>query len=326
MRTKKYLILAALALVVMSCKEKEAEYDASGVFETTDVIVSAKGAGEILAFNVEEGQELTLGQEVGNIDSKQLSLKKTQIETAKAQNAAAKQQVAASKEATASKKMDVGPQVAALEQQVANLQREKARFEALFRDNAATEKQVSDIDYQIKTTQKQIAAVKAQYATTNNSIDKQGATFDAQSSQIDAQNSSVDAQISQINDQISNYKIVSPIAGTVLSKYAEVGEYAAPGRALFKVANIQDMKLRAYITADQLTKVKIGQKVKVYADQGTSGRKEYEGTIVWISTKAEFTPKTIQTRDERANLVYAIKIAVKNDGLIKRGMYGDVKF
>ncbi len=326
MKFNKLTFLALSTLFLVSCSSEETEWDASGVFETTDIIVSAKGAGEIKGLNIEEGQDVQAGEKLGYIDITQLQLQKSQAEASRKQAEASKRQTAATKDASSSKKMDIEPQIASLKQQIVNLQREKKRFEALFRANAATEKQVSDIDYQIKTLQKQIEAVRAQYSSGNSSIDKQGAAFDAQMNSIDAQQQQIDAQVAQINDKIVNYNIVSPIRGTILNKYAETGEYAAPGRALFKVADIQDMKLRAYITADQLTQIKIGQKVKVYADKGTSERKEYEGKIIWISTKAEFTPKTIQTREERANLVYAIKIAVKNDGFIKRGMYGDVKF
>ncbi len=327
MKTRNYAIVALAALLLASCQKEEASYDASGVFETTDVIVSAKGAGEIMALNVEEGQDVTAGTQLGYIDSKQLELQRNQAQASKSQAEASKTQTMATKDATSSKKIDVSAQVASYEQQIANLTREHDRYEALYRDNAATKKQVDDIDYQIKTLRKQIAAVRDQYSTSNTSIDKQGAAYDAQVQGINAQESQIDAQVAQINDKIKNYAITSPITGTILNKYAEAGEYASPGRALFKVADVTKMILRAYITADQLTRVKIGQRVKVYADQGTSGRKQLAGTITWISSKAEFTPKTIQTRDERANLVYAIKIAVSNpSGLIKRGMYADVKF
>ena len=182
----------------------------------------------------------------------------------------------------------------------------------MVKTNAATQKQLDDINYQIQVLEKQLSATAEQISSSNSSLSHQSI--------------GIEAQLAQIEDQIKNSIIVSPIKGTVLTKYAEPGEYAAPGRALFKVANVEDMKLRAYITADQLTGLKIGQQVKVYADQGKDDRKEYDGTVTWISDKAEFTPKTIQTRDERANLVYAIKVSVKNDGMIKKGMYGEVKF
>lgn len=283
--------------MLTACGDKDAEYDASGVFETTEVIVSAKGTGEIVSLNIEEGQTVKADQLLGELDMTQLTLKR--------------QQLNAGKDAAASRRLDTGRQVASLRQQIANLKSEQARFKALLNDGAATQKQVDDIGYQIATLQKQLAATNEQVATANQSIDGQSAGFDA--------------QISQVDDMMRQARITSPISGVILSKYAEKGEYAVPGRALFKVGDVSDMKLRAYITAEQLTGLKIGQKVTVYADQGTKGRKAYEGTVSWISSEAEFTPKTIQTRDERSNLVYAIKIAVKNDGLIKRGMYGDVK-
>lgn len=291
------IIPAVAAMMLTACGDKDAEYDASGVFETTEVIVSAKGTGEIVSLDIEEGQTVKAGQTLGELDMTQLTLKRQQLD--------------AGKDAAASRRLDTGRQVASLRQQIANLQSEQARFKALLKDGAATQKQVDDIGYQIATLQKQLAATDEQVSTSNRSIDGQSAGFDA--------------QIGQVDDMMRQARITSPISGVILSKYAERGEYAVPGRALFKVGDVSDMKLRAYITAEQLTGLKIGQKVTVYADQGTKGRKAYEGTVSWISSEAEFTPKTIQTRDERSNLVYAIKIAVKNDGLIKRGMYGDVK-
>lgn len=295
---KAIILIPALAVTMLTaCGDKDAEYDASGVFETTEVIVSAKGTGEIVSLNIEEGQTVKADQLLGELDMTQLTLKR--------------QQLNAGKDAAASRRLDTGRQVASLRQQIANLKSEQARFKALLNDGAATQKQVDDIGYQIATLKKQLAATNEQVATANQSIDGQSAGFDA--------------QISQVDDMMRQARITSPISGVILSKYAEKGEYAVPGRALFKVGDVSDMKLRAYITAEQLTGLKIGQKVTVYADQGTKGRKVYEGTVSWISSEAEFTPKTIQTRDERSNLVYAIKISVRNDGLIKRGMYGDVK-
>lgn len=285
-------------MALTACGNKEQAYDASGVFETTEVVVSAKAQGEIISLTAEEGQEVKAGQELGQIDVAQLELKREQLKSTKS--------------ATTSRKLDTNRQVASLRQQISNLQAEQTRFKALLADGAATQKQVDDIGYQINTLQKQMDALTEQMNTQNSSIDQQSAGFDA--------------QIGQVNDLLRQARITSPIDGTILAKYAEQGEYAAPGKPLLKVANVGDMKLRAYITAEQLTALKLGQKVTVYADQGKSDRKAYEGTVTWIADKAEFTPKTIQTRDERANLVYAIKVSVKNDGLIKRGMYGDVSF
>lgn len=297
MKTYQFLTGIMAAALLTACGNNNGDYDASGIFETTEVIVSARGTGEIMSLNIEEGQTVKTGQSLGQLDTMQLVLKK--------------QQLHAGKDAATSRKLDIVRQVASLRQQIANLQSEQARFKALLKDGAATQKQVDDIGYQIATLQKQLAATNEQVSTANRSIDGQSAGFEA--------------QIGQVDDMMRQAVITSPINGVILSKYAEAGEFAVPGRALFKVADVSDMKLRAYVTADLLTGLKIGQKVKVYADQGANGRKEYEGTVSWISSEAEFTPKTIQTRDERSNLVYAIKITVRNDGLIKRGMYGDVK-
>lgn len=296
---KAHLILGfGLSLALAACGDKEVEYDASGIFETTEIIVSAQTAGELTALTAEEGRTVEAGERLGCVDTVQLALKKRQL--------------SASLTATDSKRLDRKRQVAALRQQIDNLQREKARFSELLKADAATEKQVDELDYQIAILQRQQEATEEQINSSNSSLD--------------GQSSGIEAQLAQVEDQIRKSVAASPIKGTILAKYAEPGEYVVPGKPLFKVADISRMKLRAYLTADQLTTLKIGQKVTVYADQGKTDRKAYEGTVVWIADEAEFTPKTIQTREERANLVYAVKIAVSNDGLIKRGMYGDVKF
>lgn len=269
-------------MLCTACSNNDAQYDASGVFETTEVIVSAKGTGELISFHVDEGQNVSMGQELGSIDTLQFYLKKKQL--------------LSNISATESKRLNESRQVASIQQQISNLQRERKRFKELVKENAANQKQVDDIDYQIMVLKRQLAATSEQIGSNNSSLT--------------GQKGSIVAQIAQLEDQMHNSIITSPIQGTILTKYMEQGEFAAPGKPLFKVGNIHDMKLRAYITADQ----------------GKADRKEYQGTVTWISSKAEFTPKTIQTRDERANLVYAVKIAVKNDGLIKEGMYGDVRF
>ena len=298
MKIHQYICSVAIGLVLGACTSQEEQYDASGIFETTEVIVSAKGTGELQSFQVEEGQAVRQGEVLGWIDTLQLSLKDRQL--------------AASLLATESKRLDEKRQVAHLRQQIENLQREKERFTALLNAKATTAKQVDDIDYQIKVLQNQLVATQEQINSSNSSLSRQS--------------ESIQAQRAQMEDQIRNAMISSPITGTVLTKYAEQGEFAVPGKALFKVADVSQMKLRAYITADQLTQLRIGQAVAVYADRGTTDRKRYAGRVVWIADKAEFTPKTIQTRNERANLVYAVKIAVENDGFIKRGMYGEVRF
>ncbi len=287
-----------LVLLAASCVEGNKAYDASGVFESTEVTVSAEGNGKILSLDLQEGDRLEAGQIVGCIDTVQLHLSEIQLE--------------ASRRAVGSGRLDISRQIAALESQIGKQRQELDRFTKLEKAGASNRKQVEDIQAQIETLERQLAAQKESLNSSNRNV----------SGQADA----LEAQIEQIRDRIRKCVITSPVAGTVLAKYSEAGEFAALGRALFKVADIDNIRLRAYITADQLTTLKLGQQVRVFADQGSSGRKEYAGTLIWISDKAEFTPKTIQTRDERANLVYAVKIAVENDGLIKLGMYGDIKF
>lgn len=298
MRKNKIYCLCAAIATLMACSSGKKEYDASGVFETTEVIVSARATGEILSFNVEEGQDVKKGEVLGLIDTLQLSLRDRQL--------------AANQSATNSKRLDANRQLASIRQQISNLQKEKKRFTELLASNAATQKQVDDIEYQIEVLQCQLSATQEQIGSNNESIG--------------SQSRGIKAQREQTEDQIRKSLITSPINGVVLTKYAEQGEYAVPGRSLFKVGDIRRMKLRAYVTAPQLTTLKVGQKVTVYADMGDMESKAYDGVVEWISDKAEFTPKTIQTRDERANLVYAVKIAVNNDGMIKRGMYGEVWF
>lgn len=287
-----------LVLLAASCVEGNKAYDASGVFESTEVTVSAEGNGKILSLDLQEGDRLEAGQIVGCIDTVQLHLSEIQLE--------------ASRRAVGSGRLDISRQIAALESQIGKQRQELDRFTKLEKAGASNRKQVEDIQAQIETLERQLAAQEESLNSSNRNV----------SGQADA----LEAQIEQIRDRIRKCVITNPVAGTVLAKYSEAGEFAALGRALFKVADIDNIRLRAYITADQLTTLKLGQQVRVFADQGSSGRKEYAGTLIWISDKAEFTPKTIQTRDERANLVYAVKIAVENDGLIKLGMYGDIKF
>lgn len=298
MRTYKLIILGTMAAWMTACENANPEYDATGVFETTEVIVSAQGNGEIMQLAIEEGSEVSPNELLGHIDTIQLSLKR--------------QQLTATLSATESRKLDVNKQLASIRQQIANLKTEQLRYEKLVKANAASQKQLDDINYNLEVLHKQLSATSEQIGSSNSSLSGQSA--------------GIAAQVAQIDKQIEDCLITSPIKGIILSKYAEQGEFAIPGRALFKVGNISDIKLRAYVSAPQLTSLQIGQKVKVYADFGETDCKEYEGTVTWISAEAEFTPKTIQTRDERSNLVYAIKIAVKNDGMIKRGMYGNVKF
>jgi HlyD family secretion protein len=299
--TNRSLRLSVLTLLfsslLLSCNKSKNEYDASGTFESTEVIVSAESSGKILSLNIEEGQILKRNEAVGTIDSIQLYLKK--------------QQLLSSGKAMQSRRPNVEKQIAAIKEQISTAIKERKRVENLLRANAANQKQLDDVKSQISILERQLDAQKTSLETNN-----QGITDES---------TGVSLQVEQMEDQLNKCIILSPIDGTVLVKYAEVGEVAIPGKALFKIANTENMILRAYLTGDQLTKLKVGQKIKVYADFGASSTREYSGQLAWISSKSEFTPKTIQTRDERANLVYAIKINVKNDGYLKIGQYGNIK-
>ncbi len=293
---KKITLLIASLVLIASCGNKNGDYDASGTFEATEIIISSEANGKILMFNVEEGQRLQAGEKVGYIDSLQLYLKKQQLE--------------ANIRAVEARRPEVKKQIAAIEQQIATQINERQRVQNLLKANAANQKQLDDINASIELLQRQLEAQKSTLTITSSGITQDAATLEV--------------QVAQLEDQLKKCQIINPVSGTVLVKYAEVNEITMQGKALYKIADLDHMFLRAYITSDQLTKVKLGQTVKIYADYG-DGNKEYDGIISWISDQAEFTPKTIQTRDERANLVYAVKISVKNDGYLKIGMYGEVK-
>ena len=337
---KKLLLLAIGVLMVASCGKDKQDYDATGTFEATEITVSAELSGQLKSFNISEGQVLNNGVTVGQIDARQLTLKRNQLATNNEQLAAThgqldanKRQLAANKQATSSRQLDLKKQVAAIRQQIVNQQRERQRFTELLKDGAVARKQVDDIDYQLQVLKKQLAATEEQIASQNAALADQnkGITaqmegIDAQQAVVNAQQAGVRSQQAQIDDQIAHTFIKSPITGTVLEKYAEAGEFVAVGKPLFKVANMKRMFIRAYITSEQLKNIRLGQKVKVMADYGKGQRKAYNGVITWISSRSEFTPKTIVTDDERADLVYAIKIQFQNDGYVKIGMYGEVKF
>jgi len=297
LRNKLFLIVPVFLLLV-SCHSKNGTSDASGTFEATEVIVSAQATGTILNFKVEEGQDLKAGANLGFIDTIQLDLRKKQLQ--------------ATIQASQTRKPDVEVQLAALEQQIATARSEKHRVENLVKANAANQKQLDDLNAQIEVLAKQLVATRT--------------TLESSTSGINKESSALKIQVDQINDQLRRSYISSPIDGTLLVKYAETGELAIQGKTLFKVADMSQMILRVYITADQLSKLKLGQTVDVNAELGSTDNKAYKGTVTWISAKSEFTPKTIQTRDERANLVYAVKVTVKNDGILKIGMYGGIHF
>lgn len=323
---KKTFILLCTVMLTTACSDKEKDFDATGTFEATEVTVSAKASGELTTFDVAEGQSLKEGVLVGKIDTEQLLLKKQQLETTRGQLEANKRQLASSRSATNSKQLDLEKQLAALNQQITNARREQKRFSELVADGAVPRKQLDDINYQIKVLERQLDATRDQIRSNNASLAEQSRGIGAQMDGIDAQKAGIDAQQLQLDEQISDANVISPIAGTVLEKYVERGEFVATGKPLFKIADTQNMFIRAYVTSAQLKDLKLGQKVTVFADYGKDGKKQYEGTVAWISSRSEFTPKTILTDDERADLVYAVKIAVKNDGYLKIGMYGNVKF
>jgi len=301
MKMKNRLLSIALFLLttmLFSCSNGNGDFDATGTFESEEVIVSTEAMGKLLLFEVEEGMILKKDQVVGLVDTTQLHLKKKQLES--------------TIRSVLSKQPDIPTQLAAIQEQIATAEREKSRIENLVKSDAATTKQLDDINSQLDVLNKQYDATKSSLTIT-----KQG---------IRSETPPLIAQVEQIEDQINKSIIKNPIDGTVLTRYAKQDEITSNGKALYKIADLSEMILRAYINGDQLGQVKLDQKVRVFVDKGDGDQKELEGEIYWVSSKAEFTPKTIQTKDERANLVYAIKVRVKNDGYLKIGMYGEVKF
>lgn len=293
-----YKLLFGIAAVLTACNSGDKEYDATGTFEATETTVAAEQAGTLLTFSLEEGDNIEAGTEVGLIDTTQLWLKISQTE--------------ASKAVYQSQKPDQEKQIAATRQQLAKARTEQQRYKELVADGAAPSKMLDDASNQVQVLQRQLDAQVSALQTSTNALSRQ----------MDA----ADVQVRQLRDQLLKCHIKSPVSGTVLEKYVERGEYVTPGKPLFKIGDVRHMYLRAYITSAQLKNVKTGQKVKVFADYGGGQKKEYVGTVTWISSRSEFTPKTILTDDERADLVYAVKIAIETDGYVKIGMYGEVRF
>lgn len=301
---KKGIIILMIVAIVMggimlsSCGKEEAKYDAAGSFEAVETVISSEATGRILSLSIEEGDELKAGDVIGYVDSIGVNLMK--------------QQMHAQTQAILSNKPDISKQVAIFEQQLQNLENEKARITRLVAAEAATKKMLDEVNYQIDVLKKQIEATNSTLERTTNSITMQ--------------TTPINVQIKQIQNQLSKYTLINPIDGVVLTKYAEVNEVTTVGKPLYKIANLSEMKLKAYVSANQLSEMKLGQQVKVRIYNGEESYKEYSGVIEKIANQAEFTPKTIQTKNERQNLVYAIKINVKNDGYLKIGMYGEVYF
>ena len=295
---KKIFALASVTLMMAACGNKEKAYDATGTFEATETTVFAEQNGVLMTFGVQEGDSIEAGAEVGLIDTTQTWLKI--------------QQLGATKEVYQSQKPDMERQIAATRQQLVKARQEEQRYRELVADGAAPSKMLDDAASQVKVLQRQLDAQISSLSTSTRTLDKQTAA--------------ADVQVSQLVDQLRKCHITAPTKGTVLEKYVERGEYVAIGKPLFKIADTEDMFMRAYVTSAQLKTIKLGQQVKVFADYGGGQKKAYGGIVSWISSRSEFTPKTILTDDERADLVYAIKVAIKNDGYVKIGMYGEVKF
>lgn len=310
MRTN--FFIACLSAFLFSCNSNKDQFDASGAFESDEVIVSSQLNGQLLSFTINEGDILTKGDVIGKIDSTDVALQK--------------QQVQATIQSLQQKTSNVQPQIKLLQDQLGvqqiqldNLLKNQQRFKNMLKEGAVTQRQVDDINMQVDAARKQMQV-------TQQEINVQRSNTGTQNRSILSEKNPLQKQVAQLSEQLSKANIVNPVNGTVLAKYAEEGEVTSIGKALYKIADISYLNLRAYITGAQLSTVKLNQQVKVFIDSGAKHYREYSGTIIWISDKAEFTPKTIQTKDERASLVYAIKIRVKNDGFLKIGMYGEVKF
>lgn len=288
---------AAVALLLLTACDNNKDYDATGIFETTTVTVSAETPGKILSFGISEGDSVRAGENIAVIDTTMLALQQRQI--------------ASQRQSAESAAPDISAQAAALRTQIAHQQQECDRQSRLLADGATTQKQFDDAKAQLAMLNGQLTALLSTLGKNRTSISENAVAIQYQSEQI--------------AEQIAKSKIGAPLTGTVLVKYAEPGEYAVPGKPLCKIADLENIYLRAYFTANQLAGIKIGQKVTVIADFGGDEQFEYPGTITWIAEESEFTPKSIQTKDSRANLVYAVKIAVKNDGRLKLGQYGEVR-
>lgn len=293
---KRIAIFSIALTLLASCADK-ADYDATGIFEATTVTVSAETAGRLLHFDVEEGDSLAKGQQVAVVDTSLLALQRRQL--------------VSQQSSTLSTSPDIAAQASALRSQTAHQEVECRRIANLLADGAATSKQRDDANAQLRTLRAQLQALLSTLGKNRSAISESSTALQYQREQID--------------EQIRKSRIASPITGTILEKFAETGEYAAPGKPLFKIANLNEVYLRSYFTASQLADIRLGQQVTVIADFGGDKQREYRGRITWIAQESEFTPKSIQTKDSRANLVYAVKIAVRNDGLLKLGQYGEVR-
>lgn len=305
------IVMASFLTAFTACNKGDNNADATGTFEADEVVVSSELSGKLISFTVQEGMTISKDSVIGMVDAKNISLQQEQVE--------------ASIKALNEKTADVAPQIQLLQNQllvqqsqIRTLQKEKSRIENLLKADAATGKQLDDINAQIDVAVKQLSVTQQQMNVQRSAISTQNRSILSEADPLKK-------RVAQLKDQAQRANIVNPILGTVITKYAEQGEITSAGKALYKIADLSSLNLRAYLTGVQLPKIKLGQTLKVLIDNGAKDYKEYSGTIIWVSDKAEFTPKTIQTKEERANLVYAIKVKVKNDGYLKIGMYGEVR-
>lgn len=291
------MLAAAAALSILTGCRNDIDFDACGQIDAEQVTVSAEASGRILSLNVREGDVLNAGQMVGAVDSVQTSLQIRELEQRR--------------DGARSRLIDIDRQQAPQKDQLASLENDFRRYSSLLANNAATQKQVDDLRSQIDILKSQMAAQKQTWERNNSSVQSEILTYEI--------------QIAEKRDQLAKCRICSPVAGTVLTKYANEGESVTVGKPLFKLADLTETYVRAYFTTSQLGTLKLGDEMKVIPDDGSANPKEYTGRVIWISSQAEFTPKDIQTRDERAELVYAVKVAVSNDGSLRLGMYAYVR-
>ncbi len=294
----RFILFSAISLLLFSCNNGKLTSDAAGNFEAVETVVSAEANGKILAFAVTEGEILTPGQVIGYIDSTQLYLTKLQLMQ--------------SRKAILTGRPDIKTQLESLEKELANAISDRNRIQNLVKGEVASQKQLDDANTRVEVLKARIDAQKSVLNTSTNTLTEQGGT--------------VEVQLAQVEDQLRKCRIVNPVAGTVISKYVEPFEMTVQGRPLYKIADLENLYIRIYVSETQLSHIKVGQKAEVLIDSDKKDFKKYEGTISWISSKAEFTPKIIQTKEERVTLVYAVKVLVKNDGYLKIGMPGEVNF
>lgn len=325
MKNQKYFSFAIILIGLVACNSNKQEFDATGVFEAEEIVVSSEIGGKLLSFNISEGDVLKAGQEVAQIDCQQVNLQKLQVQASisamKLRENSADPQIKILRSQVESQKT----LMVAQKQQLDVLEKERQRFQKLVNAEAAPAKQLDDLVGQIDVLKKQIEGTQSQISVLNAQMEAQKEQISIQNRGVLSETQPLQMRIAQIEDQLGRCKVINPKNGTVLVKYANAQEVTGAGKPLYKLADLETMTLRAYISGTQLGRVKVNQPVTVFIDNGKDSYKEMQGIVSWISSKSEFTPKTIQTKDERENLVYAVKIKVKNDGFIKIGMYGEVQ-